>query len=189
VVPQDPVLFSGTIRFNLDPCETFTEEVLWDALQLAHMRSFVETLPDRLEHQVSEGGSNLSVGQRQLICLARALLRKPRILVLDEASASVDMETDSLVHSTIKEHFRNCTVLTIAHRLNFMFDCDRILSMDAGRVVEFDTPRNLWANETSIFRSLANESSFPLIIPTHNNDILPHVEITLAEVEEPKDED
>ncbi|KAI6229423.1 ATP-binding cassette sub-family C member 8 [Aphelenchoides besseyi] len=182
IVPQDPVLLSGTIRFNLDPCEQFTEDALWDALKLAHMQVFVETLPDQLDHKVSEGGSNLSVGQRQLICLARALLRRPRILVLDEASASVDMETDSIVHNTIQQHFRNCTVLTIAHRLNWMFHCDRILTMENGRVVEFDTPHALWNNEQSTFRALANESDLPLQIPREN---LPHVEVTVAEVNSP----
>lgn len=125
-----------------------------------------------------------SVGQRQLICLARALLRKPKVLVLDEASASVDLETDSLIHRTLKEHFNDCTVLTIAHRLNFMFDCDRILALDAGRIVEFDTPRALWANESSVFRQLANESEIPLANAPNKDQSMktPNIEVTVAEV-------
>ncbi|XP_040422230.1 multidrug resistance-associated protein 1-like isoform X2 [Cygnus olor] len=143
IIPQDPVLFSGTLQSNLDPLGKHSDLELWEALELCHLKTFVESLPKKLLHEISEGGENLSVGQRQLVCLARVLLRKTKILVLDEATASVDMETDNLVQSTIKREFYNCTILTIAHRLHTVMDSERVLVLDAGRILEYDTPNNL----------------------------------------------
>ncbi|EYC24800.1 hypothetical protein Y032_0013g2114 [Ancylostoma ceylanicum] len=158
IVPQDPVLFSGTLRFNLDPFDAYTDEEIWNALRNAHLEPFVTSLADKLLYRISEGGENLSVGQRQLLCLARALLRRPRILVLDEAAAAVDAETDSLLQRTIREQFADCTVLTIAHRLNTVMDCDRLLVLEAGRIVEFDSPRVLLAKQDGLFRSMAKDA-------------------------------
>ncbi|KAK6765511.1 hypothetical protein RB195_025428 [Necator americanus] len=158
IVPQDPVLFSGTLRFNLDPFDAYTDEEIWKALRNSHLEPFVTSLADRLQYRISEGGENLSVGQRQLLCLARALLRRPRILVLDEAAAAVDAETDSLLQRTIREQFAECTVLTIAHRLNTVMDCDRLLVLEAGRIVEFDSPRVLLARQGGLFRSMAKDA-------------------------------
>jgi ATP-binding cassette subfamily C (CFTR/MRP) protein 1 len=107
---------------------------------------------------VAEGGENLSVGQRQLICLARALLRKTKILVLDEATAAVDLETDSLIQTTIRKEFKECTILTIAHRLNTIMDSNRVLVLDKGTIGEFDSPSNLLSNHNSIFYSLAKDA-------------------------------
>ncbi|XP_028254087.1 multidrug resistance-associated protein 1-like [Parambassis ranga] len=143
IIPQDPVLFSGSLRMNLDPFETCSDDDLWKALKLAHLSSFVSALPQKLNHQCCEGGENFSVGQRQLLCLARALLRKSRILVLDEATAAVDLRTDQLIQSTIRVQFDDCTVLTIAHRLNTIMDYTRVIVMDQGFIVEMDSPSQL----------------------------------------------
>ena len=158
IIPQDPVLFSGTLRFNLDPFEEHKDDALWKALGNAHLRSFVSTLPLGLQHEVSEGGSNLSVGQKQLVCLARALLRKTKILVLDEATAAVDLETDDLIQRTIRSEFSDCTVVTIAHRLNTILDNNRVMVLSQGEIVEFDTPDDLLSNEKSIFHGMAKDA-------------------------------
>lgn len=159
IVPQDPVLFSGTMRMNLDPFNAFQDSQIWEALKNAHLDSFVSSLQEGLLHHVTEGGGNLSVGQRQLICLSRALLRKTKVLVLDEAAAAVDVETDSLLQKTIREQFKDCTVLTIAHRLNTVMDSDRLLVLDKGRVVEFDSPKRLLSNSSGVFYSMAKDAN------------------------------
>ncbi|KAM9035583.1 ATP-binding cassette sub-family C member 2-like isoform 2-T2 [Sarcophilus harrisii] len=157
IIPQDPVLFSGTLQMNLDPLEKYSDNELWEALELCHLKDFVQSLPKRLLHEISEGGENLSVGQRQLICLARALLRKTKILVLDESTASVDYETDNLVQSTIQKEFADCTILTIAHRLHSIMDSERILVLDSGRIIEFETPQNL-IRKKGLFSEIVKES-------------------------------
>ncbi|XP_063235793.1 multidrug resistance-associated protein 1-like isoform X1 [Bacillus rossius redtenbacheri] len=158
IIPQDPVLFSGTLRQNLDPFEKLSDEDVWTALEHAHLRAFVKGLQAGLGHEVSEGGENLSVGQRQLICLARALLRKTKVLVLDEATAAVDLETDDLIQRTIRTEFKDCTVLTIAHRLNTIMDSDRVIVLDKGKVVEYDKPATLLSNKHSVFYSMAKDA-------------------------------
>jgi ABC-type multidrug transport system fused ATPase/permease subunit len=154
IIPQDPVLFSGSLRENLDPFNEKSDEELFSALRKVHLIEDVGRWGQGLSYEVSEKGENLSVGQRQLICIARALLRESRIVVLDEATASVDQELDRLIQVAVKECFRGRTSLTIAHRLETIADSDRILVMEQGLVAEFDTPANLLAKRDGLFASL-----------------------------------
>ncbi|XP_041875019.1 ATP-binding cassette sub-family C member 2 isoform X1 [Corvus kubaryi] len=157
IIPQDPVLFTGTLRMNLDPFDQYSDEEVWKALELAHLKTYVQGLPEGLLHLVSEGGENLSVGQRQLVCLARALLRKAKILILDEATAAVDLETDHLIQTTIRREFADCTVLTIAHRLHTIMDSNRVMVLQAGQIVEFDSPEALLMKQ-GIFSAMAKDA-------------------------------
>ncbi|XP_038001480.1 multidrug resistance-associated protein 5 isoform X3 [Motacilla alba alba] len=154
IIPQEPVLFSGTVRSNLDPFNQYSEEQIWAALERTHMKECVAQLPMKLDSEVMENGENFSVGERQLLCIARALLRRCKILILDEATAAMDTETDLLIQETIREAFADCTMLTIAHRLHTVLGCDRIMVLTQGQVVEFDTPTALLANENSRFYAM-----------------------------------
>ncbi|TSK14589.1 Canalicular multispecific organic anion transporter 2 [Bagarius yarrelli] len=157
IIPQEPVLFSGSLRMNLDPFEKHSDDDIWNALKLSHLHKFVSNQPAKLDLECAEGGENLSVGQRQLVCLARALLRKTRILILDEATAAIDLETDNLIQSTIRTQFEDCTVFTIAHRLNTIMDYTRVLVLDKGQIAEFDTPVNL-ITKKGIFYGMAKDA-------------------------------
>ncbi|GAB5582248.1 ATP-binding cassette sub-family C member 11 isoform X1 [Prionailurus iriomotensis] len=154
VVPQDPVLLSGTIRFNLDPFDRYTDEQIWDVLERTFLSMTISKLPQGLQAEVVESGRNFSVGERQLLCIARALLRNSKIILIDEATASIDVETDTLIQHTIHEAFQGCTVLVIAHRITTVLNCDRILVMSNGKVVEFDRPEVLQQKPGSVFASL-----------------------------------
>ncbi|TYG88788.1 hypothetical protein ES288_A12G048900v1 [Gossypium darwinii] len=154
IIPQSPVLFSGTVRLNLDPFNEHNDDDLWEALERAHLKDVILRNSFRLDAEVLEGGENFSVGQRQLLCLARALLRRSKILVLDEATAAVDVKTDAFIQKTIREEFKSCTMLIIAHRLNTIIDCDRILVLDAGQVLEHKTPKELLVNRESAFSKM-----------------------------------
>uniref|UniRef100_A0A803TXB3 ABC-type glutathione-S-conjugate transporter n=1 Tax=Anolis carolinensis TaxID=28377 RepID=A0A803TXB3_ANOCA len=157
IIPQDPVLFSGSLRMNLDPFDQHSDKDVWYALELAHLKTFVSSLPEGLSYPVSEAGENLSVGQRQLLCLARALLRKSKILILDEATAAVDMETDHLIQQTIRSEFVDCTVITIAHRLHTIMDSNRVMVLQAGKIVEFDSPEEL-LQQHGVFAAMARDA-------------------------------
>ncbi|KAK6465616.1 hypothetical protein DFJ63DRAFT_25619 [Scheffersomyces coipomensis] len=184
IIPQDPQIVEGTVRQNLDPLDRHTDDELWTVLEHSHLKEHVETMktkknqkkedekekdanPDEeddsqydfgLSAKVFEGGSNLSSGQKQLLSLARALLIKSKILILDEATAAVDVQTDKIIQETIRTEFNDRTILTIAHRINTILESDRILVLDHGKVKEFDTPENLLNDETSEFYSLCKES-------------------------------
>jgi len=158
IIAQDPILFSGTLRSNLDPFENHSDDEVWQSIALAHLTPYVSTLTNGIQHEVAEGGSNLSLGQKQQICLARALLRKAKILVMDEATAAVDLDTDDLIQSTIRSEFKDSTVITIAHRLHTVMDYDKILVLDNGQVAEFDTPQNLLTNVDGVFYGMASSA-------------------------------
>lgn len=162
IIPQDPILFSGSLRSNLDPFDENSDDAIWNVLSQVELKENVSTLAGGLMGKISDGGSNFSLGQRQLICLGRALLRKNKILVLDEATASVDYETDSLIQKTINTEFSNCTVLTIAHRLHTVINADKILVMDNGTMVEYDHPHELLKDENGYLTKLVNETSSSL---------------------------
>ncbi|DBA04368.1 TPA: hypothetical protein N0F65_002130 [Lagenidium giganteum] len=158
IIPQDPVLYSGSLRENLDPFQEYDDDAIWTVLRQVHLADSVNKWGAGLDFVVSEKGDNLSVGQRQLLCIGRALLKDSKIVVLDEATANVDTTTDSLIQETIKETFEAKTVLIIAHRINTIMHCDKIAVMDAGRVAEFGTPSDLLSRTDSIFASLAKRS-------------------------------
>ncbi|XP_032908320.1 ATP-binding cassette sub-family C member 4 [Catharus ustulatus] len=157
IIPQEPVLFTGTMRKNLDPFNEYTDEELWNALEEVQLKEVVEDLPNKMETQLAESGSNFSVGQRQLVCLARAVLKKNRILIIDEATANVDPRTDEFIQKTIRKTFAHCTVLTIAHRLNTIIDSDRIMVLDAGRLKEYGEPYILLQEQDSLFYKMVQQ--------------------------------
>ena len=157
VIAQDPVLFGGSLKRNLDPFSVQTDLDLWTALEEVQLKAMVEKPPGQLEYRVNETGSNFSVGERQLVCLARALVQKSKIIVMDEATANVDFKTDNLIQEVIRHKFKDSTVLTIAHRLNTIMDYDKVLILDGGRMVEFDKPEILIQNG-GIFAELVKNS-------------------------------
>ncbi|KAG0220544.1 P-loop containing nucleoside triphosphate hydrolase protein [Mortierella sp. GBAus27b] len=158
IIPQDPILFSGTIRSNLDPFNKRTDQELWEALERSDLRNYVASCEGGLDSQVTEFGENLSVGQRQLLCLARAMLTHARVIIMDEATASVDVATDTMLQKAIRVDFAQSTVLTIAHRLNTVIDYSRVLVLDHGEIKEFDTPANLLSRPDSVFASMVDET-------------------------------
>ena len=159
MLPQDSWLFKGTLRENIDVQNRFTDKDVWGVLKMVHLKTTVEGFPSQLHHEVEEKGSNLSMGTVQLICLARVLLKKPRLIIMDEATSSVDIETDTIVQTTIGSAFKEQTVLTIAHRLHTIIDFDKILVLDNGQVSEFGHPADLLENHPEgIFSELCRHT-------------------------------
>ncbi|BBN10264.1 protein MpABCC8 [Marchantia polymorpha subsp. ruderalis] len=159
IIPQDPTLFDGTVRSNLDPLEKHTDEEIWEALEKCQLGATVRQLTHKLDSAVLENGENWSLGQRQLFCLGRVLLKRSRILVLDEATASVDSQTDAVMQKIIRKEFDDCTVISIAHRIPTVMDADKVLVLDAGRVKEYGSPSSLLDDSHSEFSSLVREYS------------------------------
>ena len=158
IIPQEPLLFSGTVRDNLDPFKQYTDEEIWSSLERARMKETVAENAAGLEAVVEEHGSNFSVGQRQLLCVARALLRKSKVILMDEATASIDVETDLTIQKTIRSEFKDSTVITIAHRIHTISDSDKVLVLDLGEVKEFDAPGVLLSDKNSLFSQLVEKS-------------------------------
>jgi len=150
-------MFSNTIRYNIDPFRIATDDEIWEVLEKVQLSAAIAAIPKGLEEWVSEGGENFSQGQRQLLCIARVLLRQPKILIMDEATSSIDNETDVIIQKMIRENFANSTVLTIAHRLNTIMDCDRILVLDGGEISEFDSVDVLLQKEGGAFRGMVDK--------------------------------
>ncbi|XP_004634711.1 ATP-binding cassette sub-family C member 9 [Octodon degus] len=153
IILQDPILFSGSIRFNLDPECKCTDDRLWEALEIAQLKNMVKSLPGGLDAVVTEGGENFSVGQRQLFCLARAFVRKSSILIMDEATASIDMATENILQKVVMTAFADRTVVTIAHRVHTILTADLVIVMKRGNILEYDTPESLLAQEDGVFAS------------------------------------
>ncbi|KAL2322782.1 hypothetical protein Fmac_027161 [Flemingia macrophylla] len=157
IIPQDPTMFEGTVRTNLDPLEEYTDEEIWEALDMCQLGDEVRRKDGKLDSIVTENGENWSMGQRQLVCLGRVLLKKNKILVLDEATASVDTATDNIIQHTVKQHFSECTVITIAHRITSIIDSDMVLFLNQGLIEEYDSPKKLLKNKSSSLAQLVAE--------------------------------
>ncbi|CAG2116732.1 unnamed protein product, partial [Medioppia subpectinata] len=162
-----PALFSGSLRYNLDPLVQYSDLEIWRALESAHLKTFVESLQRGLNHDIVENGANLSDGQKQLVCLARALLRRTRVLVLDESTAAIDMKTDDKIQQIIRKEFQFSTIITIAHRLNTIIDYNLVIVLNNGSIAESGTPEQLLADNTSIFYSMAKQEK--LVKTTKSN--------------------
>ncbi|KAM3389632.1 hypothetical protein ACQJBY_011653 [Aegilops geniculata] len=159
IIPQDPTMFEGTVRGNLDPLNEYSDQHIWETLDKCQLGDIVRQSPKKLDSTVVENGENWSVGQRQLFCLGRVLLKRSNVLVLDEATASVDSSTDAIIQQTLREEFGDCTVLTVAHRIHTVIDSDLILVFSEGRIIEYDTPSRLLEDESSEFSRLIKEYS------------------------------
>ncbi|KAJ0102072.1 hypothetical protein Patl1_04257 [Pistacia atlantica] len=157
IIPQDPTMFEGTVQSNVDPLEDYTDEQIWEALDKCQLGDEVRKKEWKLDSKVTENGENWSMGQRQLVCLGRVLLKKSKVLVLDEATASVDTATDNLIQQTLRQHFSDCTVITIAHRITSVIASDMVLLLNNGLIEEYDSPLKLLENKSSSFAQLVVE--------------------------------
>ncbi|KII68207.1 Canalicular multispecific organic anion transporter 2 [Thelohanellus kitauei] len=159
IIPQDPFLFHGTLRQNLDPANQYSDSDISKAIELSQLSNFVVHLSNGLDYMIDEFGSNISSGEKQLICLARALLKHTKILILDEATSNIDLKTDSIIQETISREFSDCTVITVAHRIETILNYQKILVLDNGSVAEFDTPQNLLSRGDSLFASMVSHAT------------------------------
>jgi ABC-type multidrug transport system fused ATPase/permease subunit len=172
MIPQEPILFEGTIRENIDYNSRFSDELIWEALDKVGLSDYVRGLSDKLESHIDEKGENLSFGQRQLLCLTSVILDNPKLVVLDEASSSLDTASDEKIQNIVFEHFEKSTVISIAHRLNSIAAFDKVMVLDSGKLIEFDSVGNLLANANSQFALLVEatgEANSTLIKSRANN--------------------
>jgi ABC-type multidrug transport system fused ATPase/permease subunit len=158
MVPQEPMLFEGSIRSNIDPSNEFSDEEVWFALKRCGLHEFVSELPEKLHAPIEVNSTNLSLGQKQVLCIVPAILRKSRILVFDESTSAMDSESDQKIQDVVKEQFPFSTVISVAHRLSTIASFDRVLVMDAGELKEFESPSKLLENPASHFYQLAKAS-------------------------------
>lgn len=156
IIPQEPVLFEGTVRSNIDPIGMYSDEEIWKSLERCQLKDVVAAKPEKLNCLVADNGDNWSVGQRQLLCLGRVMLKHSRLLFMDEATASVDSQTDAVIQRIIREDFAACTIISIAHRIPTVMDCNRVLVVDAGLAKEFEKPSRL-LERPSLFGALVQE--------------------------------
>lgn len=159
IIPEDPIFFAGTIRENLDPFNRHSDEEIWSSLEKVHLKPLI---PNLLEN--TKIANCCSSGQKQLLCLARAILQKNRIIILDEATACLDHETDIVVQKILRECFKDCTVLIIAHKLNSVLWCDKVVILKDGGVVEYDSPSVLLKNKRSLLRKMVREDNFETFV-------------------------
>jgi ABC-type multidrug transport system fused ATPase/permease subunit len=158
IIPQDPCIFDGNVRHNIDPFGKYSDSEIWETLRRVHLADAIDAMPNKLDSELADEGANFSLGQRQLLCVGRAILRRSKILLLDEASSSIDLETDYLLQRTLRTEFADCTTITIAHRLATIMDSDRVMVLEAGMLKEFDSPVNLLSNPNSLFSSLHQQA-------------------------------
>ncbi|KAJ3129518.1 Multidrug resistance-associated protein 1 [Physocladia obscura] len=156
MIPQNPILFDGTVRSNIDALAKYTDDDIWYALECVGMKEYVSRLSNKLDSTITEGGTNLSAGQRQLLCLTKVLLEKNKILIMDEATSSVDAESDLRIQDSMKTHFKSATVISVAHRLNTISGFDKVLVLENGKAAEFEAPYVLLQKENSIFKEMVN---------------------------------
>lgn len=157
MIPQDPCIFRGTLRFNLDPEEKATDVRMIDLLRTARLDDLLQRDRRGLDMPIQENGSNLSSGEKQLICICRAVLRRSKVIILDEATANIDVVTEQKIQSLIEEELQGCTMITIAHRLNTIMQSDKVMVLSYGRIIEFDEPNTLAADPNSEFASLLKQ--------------------------------
>jgi len=157
IIPQDPTLFEGTLRFNLDPVGEISDLDLLKMARKASLEDLINRDSKGLDQQIEDSGKNLSSGEKQLICICRAILRKNKIVLMDEATANIDIKTEQVIQELIQNEFSDSTVLTIAHRLNTIINSDRVLVLSKGEVVEYDNPQTLLEDSNSMFYGYANE--------------------------------
>ena len=159
IIPQDPSLMEGTLRYNIDPLQLSTDNNILDIIKIIGFDYIINRNPEGLLQQISEGGNNLSIGEKQLICIIRAILRKSKIIIMDEATSSIDYKSEEIIQTAFNKILNKSTVITIAHRIKTILNYDKIISLDNGKIIDFDTPNNLLQKKKGIFYELYHKST------------------------------